>query len=198
MRAPPALVVLAAGASERMGACKALIELDGEPAILRLLASARALGDELPLVVTGAHHEAIAAALADEPVEVLGNPDWASGRTGGLARAVARRPGRDLCVAPVDHPRVAASTFEALAREWRALGEPARGWLAPRPGDAGGFGHPVLVGREIAARASSLGPDAPLRDLREQARPLAWVRVDDPAVMENLDRPEDLKNLPPD
>lgn len=188
-----ALVVPAAGASRRLGECKALVDLAGVRAIDRLLVAGSALGDPRPLVVTGAHHEAIARALEGRGVELLEHRAWDSGRTGGLAAAAAARPGADLCIAPVDHPLVSFGTFTALAAEWEASGAPGRGWLAPRHGDR--HGHPVVLGRDLAAGLGSVGPDTPLRALREGAQPLLGVAVEDPGVLLDLDTQADLENL---
>jgi molybdenum cofactor cytidylyltransferase len=190
---PMALVVLAAGASTRLGTCKALADLQGQRAIERLLASAEALGDARPLVVTGPDHDAIAAALEGRALDLVLNRDWSAGRTGSLALAVRARPDKDLCVAPVDHPLVQAGTFAALATAWRDLGAPARGWLAPR--HSGQHGHPVLLGRALAAEVEGLGPDTSLRGLRGRAEPLAETPVDDPGVLLGLDTPADLRDL---
>ena len=86
-----------------------------------LLAGGEALGDRSPLVVTGRHHPAIAAALP-AGVEVLHNSDWAEGRTGGIRRAARRRAGRDLCLAPVDVPAVPPRVFASHAAFRRCPG----------------------------------------------------------------------------
>jgi molybdenum cofactor cytidylyltransferase len=196
----PALVVLAAGASTRLGRPKALVQLpgpDGAPArtaLERLLAAGAALGDDSPLVVVGAHAPELSALLSACPgVEVLEHADWAAGRTGSLQAAIGRRPGRDLCVAPVDVPAVPREVFTALAAEWVRLGRPPRGWLAPRHG--GRFGHPVLLGRDLAGALNSFPADRPLRELRTQAHPLAALAVSAPEVLDDLDTPADLARM---
>lgn len=197
MNAPsPALIVLAAGASTRLGQPKALVPLGagGEAALSRLLATGAALGDARPLVVVGAHAAEIGAHLAGTPgVEVLVHPDWAAGRTGSLQAALARRPGRDLCVAPVDVPEVPAEVFAALAAEWRRLSRPPLGWLAPEY--RGRHGHPIVLGRSLAERLKAFPPARPLRDLRAAAEPLAALPVDSGEVLDDLDTAADLARL---
>ena len=188
----PALIVLAAGASRRLGRCKALVPLPGGAPLALLLAAGAALGDPRPLVVTGADHDAIAAA-APAGVELARNARWQAGRTGGARLAAERRPGRDLVLAPVDVPLVPAEVFLALLGAWRAAGSSPRGWLAPR--HAGRHGHPVLVGRGLAAELPALGADEPLRALRQRAGPLLDVEVAAPEVLDDLDTPGDLAAL---
>ncbi|MDP6740401.1 MAG: NTP transferase domain-containing protein [Planctomycetota bacterium] len=203
-RAPsaPALVILAAGASTRLGQHKALAELRGEPAIVHLLRAGRALGDPAPLVITGADEGAIGRTLAalDEthPPELVHNPDWSDGRGSGLMLAATLRAGRDVCVAPVDCPLVSPQVFEALAQAWAEADRPATGWLGPRLGPRLGedpdapHGHPVLLGRNLLSNWDGRGS---LRNLRQGALPLLSVAVEDPAILDNLDRPEDLVRL---
>lgn len=203
---PPVLVLLAAGASRRLGAPKALVPLGGaagDTPLERLLHAGRGLEAELPpLLVTGADHEALARAageLGPGRVELLFHARWEGGRTGGVALAAERRSGRDLCVAPVDVPLVSRSTFAALAARWREAGAPARGWLAPfvhEPDGRRRFGHPVVVGRALAAETEALsGSDPPLRALRDRAEPLLALEVADRAVLDDLDTPADLERL---
>ena len=197
----PALVVLAAGASRRLGQCKALAAITPRTP-LELLLEAEALLDSCPaLVVSGADHEQIAAG-APPGCEVVLNEGWDAGRTGSVRVAQLARPDRDLCLAPVDVPLVPAAVFEALARAWEELGAPAQGWLAPAlptsgAGRAGGarYGHPIVVGRLLVARVADWPAEKPLRDLRGLARPLASVPVQAAEILDDLDRPEDLQRL---
>ncbi|MEM9800623.1 MAG: NTP transferase domain-containing protein [Planctomycetota bacterium] len=197
-----AAVVLAAGASSRLGAPKALASIGARTVLERLLvAAASADGAPLPLVVTGAHHDEIAALVRGRSLaaDLVRNDLWERGRTGSVARAVAARKGLDLVVLPADVPLVERETVEALAAAWRDAGEPAGGWLAPWvDGETGGgrrYGHPVILGRELARRAEGLGPGAPLRELRSRAAPLLGVRVADVAILDDLDTPDDLERL---
>jgi CTP:molybdopterin cytidylyltransferase MocA len=199
MSTGPALVVLAAGASARLGEPKALARLRSEPggtALELLLAAGAALGDPRALVVSGPDHAAIARSLP-AAVEVYVNEDWAAGRTGSVRCAAVLRPGRDLCLAPVDVPLVPAAVFAALASEWERRGRPARGWLAPYVLQAGRqrFGHPVIVGRGLAADLKAFPPQDPLHALRARAAPLLALEVESASIIDDLDTPADLARL---
>lgn len=194
-----ALVIPAAGASARLGTCKALVRLGPRTALAHLLRAAAELAGPPPLVVTGAHHAQIAAAAPDG-VEILENADWAAGRTGGLQLARRARLGHDLLIAPVDCPLVPRAVFDALRAAWARGGAPARGWLAPRlaaPGTPGTrrYGHPLVLGRGLAEELEGLAPDAPLRSLRSTAAPAWGVCVPHPEILDDLDRPSDLARL---
>ncbi|HVS20023.1 MAG TPA: NTP transferase domain-containing protein [Planctomycetota bacterium] len=189
----PALVILAAGASLRLGRTKALVEFEGRSVLEHLCRAGAGVDGGRALVVLGGDARRVLAHLP-RGCEALVNPDWAAGRSGGLRLAHRARPGRALLVAPVDVPRVPARVFEALAREWDVLGDPPQGWLAPRL-VGGAFGHPVVVGSGLLDALEGLSADTPLRALRALAAPLASVGVSDPEILEDLDTPADLEGL---
>lgn len=200
--AQPALVLLAAGASTRLGRPKALAPLAEGPGgtpLERLLAAGSALADPRPLLVTGPDHELLrdfvqARGLA---LELLHNATWSAGRTGSIACAVRARPARDLCLAPVDVPLVPEAVFAALAGEWRRCGAPPRGWLGPCLEQAGvrRFGHPVLIGHALLRDLQDFPPAAPLAGLRARASPLLALPLASPEILDDLDTPADLERL---
>jgi len=195
----PALVILAAGASSRLGECKALASIGGRTALEHLLAAAEGVFEGPAVVVTGAHHAEIQGSVLDlaDAVEVRHNPDWSAGRLGGLRLGWEARRGRDLCLAPVDCPLVPARVFEELARAWLAEGSPPRGWLAPRhgTGSAARHGHPLFLGRELEGELAGWAPDRSLRELRRIAGPVLGHPVEAPEVLFDLDTPSDLAAL---
>ncbi len=208
----PRVVILAAGASRRLGQPKALVELPGGRPVTRLVAAARAAGDEHPLVVAGAHFAEIEVELrralrASTPIEACHNLAWERGRTGSLVVAAERTGAVDLCVLPVDHPRIDSALLTALFAAWEEAGSPPLGWLAPgfraaHPEDTQSPeatlrpGHPVVIGAQLVARLLA-DPETwstrPLFELRQAATPLWMLPTRDVAVVENLDRPEDLE-----
>lgn len=191
----PALVVLAAGASRRLGECKALVELGGSTPLARLLEAGRCLDATKPLVVAGRHHELLARACPGG-VDLVLSERWQQGRTWSALSAAGARPGLDLCLAPVDVPLVPAAVFEGLLTSWLEAGSPAEGWLAPHTG--GRFGHPVIIGRGLWSRLPGLlaqAPQASLRDLRALSPQLLALEVDFSEVLDDLDTQEDLQGL---
>ena len=194
----PRLVLLAAGASSRLGFPKALAALPQGAPLARLVHAARPWVAPEILVITGRHHEEISAGLPPGAV-ALENRDWAQGRAGTLATAVRAAPREDLLVAPVDCPRVPPAVFQQLVQVWQAHGSPAEAWLGPflqsAPSAPRRFGHPILIGRRAARWVCDIPPDTPLRDLRARCRPLLAVEVPHPEILEDLDTPEDFARL---
>lgn len=187
----PAIVILAGGASARLGACKALADLGGGATPLGELLRAGA-----EMVVGGAHAQEIRAALPPG-VEFVHNERWADGRLSSVQCAVRARPGRDLCLAPVDVPLVPADVFVALARAWEAAGAPERGWLAPWVSAAGrrAHGHPVVLGRKLLSELLAEPQERPLKDFRSRAEPLLEVEVRANEILDDLDTPADLARM---
>jgi CTP:molybdopterin cytidylyltransferase MocA len=188
----PALVVLAAGGSERLGDCKALVAITPRTPLELLLENGSLLDDVPALVVSGAHHARIQRAVPPG-VAVAHNTRWSAGRTGSVQLAVRLRAGLDLCLAPVDVPLVPRAVFEILSRVWNENGSPARGWLAPEC--ASRFGHPIVVGRALLEELARFPPDQPLNELRARAAPLFAAPVQNPEVLDDLDSTADLSRM---
>lgn len=203
-----AAIVLAAGASARMGRAKALLEypapLAGWPGpeapnfLLACTCKLRAAGAEVFAVLghdaaeIQARVEAQAPAFA--PRWVL-NPDPARGQfsslQAGVRAVLALAPAPAALVAPVDHPAFAIETARALLRAWQERGAPL-----VKPRCEGRNGHPVLYGREALAAIAAAGADDTARALQAQwAERAELVAVDDPGVLANIDTAEDYARL---
>lgn len=114
-------VVLAGGASSRMGRDKALLEIEGESLIAR---AARRLGEVCEEVIAAdAGRGLLPGSVPDGPGE---------GPAAGILGAALARPGRRLLVLAVDLPRVPVALLADLARSDADLAIPRwRGGLEP-------------------------------------------------------------------
>jgi CTP:molybdopterin cytidylyltransferase MocA len=198
-RRKPALILLAAGESRRLGECKALVSLTPRNPLELLSAAGACFDDVPPLVIAGADHDRIAAVLPSG-LEIVLNADWSVSRTAGIRMAARHRADRDLCLAPVDVPLVPGEVFERLLETWLDRGSPSRGWLAPsctvsEDSESVSYGHPIVVGRELVSGLDALPLEAPLRELRARAEPVFSVSVESRAILDDLDTPEDLARL---
>lgn len=190
---PLAALVLAAGAGARMGAAKALLRWRGRSFVRHAVALAEAAGCDPIVAVEGA------VALPDVelgPAARVVNPTWPDGQSDslrrGLAAVHARAPGRPVLVLTVDRPHVRPATVAALAAAARAA--PEHVW---QPLHAGRRGHPLIWPAALIPELLALAPDETPRDLLARHPDLRRaLDVDDPAVLDNLDRPEDLARLP--
>ncbi len=134
-------IILAAGASTRMGAPKALLDWGGEPLICFEIRQLHEAGVDEVVVVLGHRSDAIRRLLATTRCRVMNNPHFHAGRVRSLhigAKAVDRDADAIL-VQNVDQPRP-AEFLRAL------LGAHPEGAIATRPFVAGRHGHPIVVG----------------------------------------------------
>ncbi len=182
-------VVLAAGASSRMGRPKALLPIDGRPAGERVAATLRSGGCDPVVVVVGRHAAEIRAGADLTACTVVDHAGWAAGRTSSLAAGLGALPGgvTAAVLALVDMPYVRAATVRALV---------AAAALASRPEvvvpvHGGRSGHPVLLHAALFPAIRALPGDTPLRELLRTRRRLD-LPVDDPGVLVDLDTPDDL------
>lgn len=182
-------LVLAAGASERMGRCKALLPVGRRPAVETVVAALRDGSCDVVSVVVGRHAAEIVAGADLDEVDVIEHRGWADGRTSSIQAGIhAVVPGaRAIVLALVDMPYVRAATVRTLVDTFRAL----PGAEAVIPIHANRRGHPILLGATLFDRILALGPDEPLRNLLRDARAVE-IPVDDPGVLVDLDTPEDV------
>src|SRR3989441_7291180 len=93
-------VVLAAGASERMGRPKALLDFRGRPFAVRILEALEALDVKSRVVVLGPDAARVRPSLATHECVIVENPDLA-GEAGGSRSAHRRTP--DIRVIRIAH-----------------------------------------------------------------------------------------------
>ncbi len=188
------LVILAAGASRRMGSPKQLIEIDGRPLLVRAIEAALAAPVWPVVVVLGANAAAIRPVIAHLPVLVVENPAWSEGMASSIREGVAtlRQFSRTLDAAVLalcDQPGFSAATVESLLAAHRATG---RGIVAARY--SGRLGAPALFAREHFAALTALTGEEGARDLLN-ADPARVAAVDLPELARDLDTPADLEGL---
>lgn len=187
-------LILAAGASSRMGSPKAALDFGGRTALGRILETCSDLGLGDAVVVTGAHAEATLAAAGALPARFVRNAKWETGRSSSLQRGLLALPGdaAGVLLWPVDTclpgAEVLMELVAALARSSTAQ--------AAVPCHEERRGHPLLIGAEALPRFLDLGPDESARDLvralAEEGR-LSHVPVSDPSVLMNANTPEDYR-----
>ena len=168
-----AAVVLAAGGSSRLGRPKQLVPIHGEPLVRRAARAALDAGCRPVMVVLGAEQEAVGAAVADLPVQPVGNPRWADGVGSSIAcgvRAAAADGPAGCIVLPCDQPQLSEGVLAALIERYRR-GEAQ----AVACAYGGTVGAPVLFAPALFDRLSALTGDSGAKRVLRDCAPLQVV-----------------------
>jgi molybdenum cofactor cytidylyltransferase len=181
-------VVLAAGASRRMGTQKLLLPLEGRPIVRHAVEAVLAAGLDEVVVVLGREPEAVGAALAGLRIRTVVNPRYAEGLATSLRAALDALPAgvQAVVIALGDQPRVDPGVILRLVEAFRST---ARGIVVPVYRD--GRGNPVLFAASVfdelrAVTGDQGGRPVILRDPRR----VAEVSVDAP-MPGDVDTPGD-------
>jgi CTP:molybdopterin cytidylyltransferase MocA len=189
-RAAHGVVVLAAGASTRLGRPKQLLKWRGETLVHRAARLGLATRPHDAVVVVGARADAVFAQMRGLAIRRIDCADWQRGLGASLHAGVAALS--PLCAGVLvllcDQPALDESHLAALCAAWRRA--PARGaasFYAGRPG------APALLPRawfdELDATA-----DRGMRDLLAQRADRIDPIAND-ALAIDIDRPDDLRYL---
>ena len=107
-------VLLAAGASRRLGHPKQLLVWRGETLVRRAARAALEAGADELIAVTGAHGDAVAAALAGLDLRVVHNESWSEGIGSSIAAGVRAASGDAVLLLLADQPGVDAALLTEL------------------------------------------------------------------------------------
>jgi molybdenum cofactor cytidylyltransferase len=187
-------IVLAAGASRRMGSPKQLLAVGGRPLLETVVAAACASSLDEVVVVLGATAAAVREAVEWGRARQLDNPRHAEGMSTSLQAGIAALgPEVRRCVVLLgDHAGLTAALIDALLDAQARSGLPAAALRV-----AGVLQPPVVLDRALWSEVDTLRGDVGLRDvLRADPRRVAVV---DPAgaAPVDVDTPDDLRRLPP-
>jgi molybdenum cofactor cytidylyltransferase len=184
-----AVIVLAAGASTRMGRQKLTLPLaDGRPLVRAAVEQVLAADLDDVVVVLGREAEAVASALRGLPIRTVVNPRYAEGQSTSL-RAGLDALAQDTEAAVValgDQPLPDPRLLRQLVEAFRASGRPI---VAPLYRD--GRGNPVLFASSVFDELRRVEGDRGGRLVvaRDPAR-VAEVPVDAP-MPADIDTPDD-------
>jgi molybdenum cofactor cytidylyltransferase len=187
-------IVLAAGASSRMGQPKQLLKYRGQT-LLRRICEAAIEAECAPIVVVlGAHAQQIAAELDHLAVDATINPNWQSGIgssiRAGVQRMIELSPILDATLILLcDQPVVDASVIARLVQMYRESG---KGVCAASFAQT--LGPPVVVSRRFLEMLLRLPDDRGAKQLWLE-HPEELCRFECAEGEIDLDTPEDLRRL---
>ena len=195
---PPALLLLAAGASTRLGQPKQLLMYEGKTLLRRAAETAVASGCHPVLLVTGALHDELLPEVAGLPLVVVRNERWAEGmgssiRAGMAALAADAAPHSlpsAVLVMLCDQPLLTADHLQNLLARQQETGR-----AAVASAYAGTLGVPVVFGPALFDQLSQLHGAKGAGPLLASLRPDEVEQVDFPNGVVDVDTPAQYQQL---
>lgn len=188
-------IVLAAGASRRLGQPKQLLVYDGKTLLERAIRLASEAGAAPVLTVLGANFEIICASIALEPAILVINDRWERGistsiHAGLKALNVVARNAAGALILSCDQPRLTADHLRALVETFAAQGQPS----IVASAYAGVLGVPAVFPHAVFSHLRALRGDKGARALLIHP-PCPLIAVPFVGGEVDIDAPEDLAQL---
>lgn len=188
-------VILAAGASSRMGRDKALLPWQGGTFLSTAIRSLQPVTD-LVIVVAGANAHELTPIVDANAGFLVVNPNPERGQFSSLRiglQEVLNR-GRDAAVITlVDRPAAGIPTVRRIQEAFLSADDPV--W-AVIPEYGGKHGHPIVIGREMITAFLNAPDSGTARDVEHSLQGhIQYLPIDDPLVAANINTPEDFSNL---
>ena len=187
-------IILAAGASERMGTPKPLLLWKGQSLIENAVAKTREAGIEKIIIVAGAHFDLVAPILSLLKLPYARNEDWQKGMGSSIRSGLQKLLEVDaeiegaliwLC----DQPLVSSADLRALIEAF----DPLRFPIAASE-FSGTLGIPTVFGREFFETLLEMDESTGAKSIL--TRNLPKVRkVSIPEASTDVDTPEDYQRL---
>ena len=182
------VIVLAAGASSRLGQPKQLVRIGGRPALHRVVSSATSVAGHGVTVVIGSHANELSRLLAHSPASVIVNRHWEEGMASSIRCGLGALPAACDAVLILLGDQVAI-TVDDLKRLTAAWNE-QQGSIAAATYEQH-VGVPAIFPRTFFSELSELRGDQGARRILER-NSYRLIRVPMPNAGIDLDTPEDL------
>jgi 4-nitrophenyl phosphatase len=188
-----AAIILAAGASTRLGRCKQLLNWKGKP-LLAHVADVALRADLDPVIaVLGCQADQTYPALGDRPVQRLMNWRWEAGMSTSVQTGLVAVPpqAEAAILLQCDQPLINADLLRAMVARFEETGA-----AIVHPAHAGRRGTPVLFARRLFPELSTVSGDEGGRNLiARHAKDVATVTVDEANVLRDIDTWEDYQEI---
>jgi molybdenum cofactor cytidylyltransferase len=185
------VLVLAAGASVRLGQPKQLVRVGGRPALHSVVSQATAIAGHAVTVVIGAHAAELTHLLQHSGVSLIVNRNWEEGMASSIRFGIASLP--PACDAVLiqlgDQVAVTADDLRRLVSAWR--GEDS---VIAAAMYRGTVGVPAIFPRWCFSELSQLRGDVGAKSILDRYRDRV-ARVAMPNAALDLDTAEDLARL---
>jgi molybdenum cofactor cytidylyltransferase len=186
-------MVLAAGESKRMGRTKQLLPFANKTVLETVIDRITRSNVDDILVVLGSNREKIEEVIKDLPVKRVYNPNFKEGMLSSVQKGFTAIPEEAEAVLVVlgDQPKIPSSVIDQIATAYRST---EKGIVLPVY--EGKRGHPVLISTKYREEVANLHPEIGLRELvHKHPEDILEVDLDSSSVLEDIDTPDDYKNL---
>lgn len=189
------LIVLAAGKSTRMhGRNKLLIKIEHKPVIRRVVEAALNSKVDEVIAVLGWEAEKVQKALDDLPCRFIINRDYEKGQSSSVKAGLKEisESTEAVLILPGDMAKIDTSAINRVIEDYSRRKHPII-----VAGHNGRPGHPILFDKQLfkdleQIDEKSFGLKAVTRKHEGSAR---LVEAGSPNVLQDIDTPNDLKNL---
>jgi molybdenum cofactor cytidylyltransferase len=180
-------IILAAGASNRLGRTKQLLKWRGQPLVWHAASTALAGGLSPVIVVTGHKAGEIRSALGDLPVKFAHNPAWRDGQSSSVVAGITALPSTSGAAVFLlaDQPHVTPSLISSLMEAHAVKMPPV---IAPMVGSQ--RANPTLFDRTTFEDLRSLKGDVGGRALFDRYPP-TWLEWHDSKILLDIDTEDD-------
>ncbi len=187
-----AAVILAAGASRRMGEPKMLLPFGNETIIRTVIRHALNANSDCVRVVLGADAEAIRTHIADLEVEPVMNREFNRGMLSSVQEGIRSLPKDTTAVMILlgDQPMITSGTMQRLIDQYR---NSEKDIVIATAG--GKRGHPIIFNAAYIPELLSYGATQTLRDLPgNHPGKVGELETEQPEILRDIDTPADYKN----
>ena len=190
----PAIILLAAGASTRLGRPKQLLKFRGKTFLRHSIETALASVGRPVIVVLGANAEQITPEAEGLPVTSIANPQWQEGMASSIRAGLNAATGqinspRSVILMLCDQPFVTAAFLNQLAAVHQA-----GGYRIVAAEYGGGGGVPALFDRSLFPELAALtGIQGAKPVIVRYAKESHWIQFPEAAI--DIDYEEDVERL---
>jgi molybdenum cofactor cytidylyltransferase len=183
-------VVLSAGESSRMGRPKALLPIEGQNFIERIVAALKQSQAGRILVVLGHDADAMRRQIEHLPIEIIVNTDYKKGQLSSLQSAIRHIEKENRCdgmlVHLVDHPYIDPQLVDLMIGRFY---ETNKVIVVPR--HQGKRGHPVIFSRDLFEELLSAPGDQGAKAVVNTHRAETLeIDTEDQGIALDIDTPE--------
>jgi len=185
------IIILAAGASQRLGQPKQLVQYKGQSLIQRAIQSAESLSPHEILVITGADAEAVQTEVEYTNARCVYNPGWSNGMGTSIATGAKSIDGKSqgLMILLCDQWRILPEDLQLLVETW--LNKPSHIICSATKNRCGPpVIFPINFLKELCGLTGNHGAHSVLDNHQNS---VGWVTVQNAAF--DLDTPSQLLEL---